>query len=106
MYSLSTVVVIPSLWEGLPYVLLDAMVEGKAVVASRVGGIREIITRDNGVLVEPGDTGALVDALKSVLSDREWRDELGRNGRATVEKIYRLEDMVTKTENVYLDAVS
>ena len=64
------VVAIPSLREGLPYTLLEAMAMDKPVVASAVGGLAETIKHcENGVLVRPSDAQALAEALISVLSD-------------------------------------
>jgi glycosyltransferase involved in cell wall biosynthesis len=59
--------VLPSLWENLPCVLIEAMACGKPVLASRVGGIPEIITDEVGILTEPGDVGSLAQSLEWML---------------------------------------
>ena len=71
----------PSLWEGLPLALLEAMLAGNAIVASATSGIPEAITAgEEGLLVAPGDAEALADAL-GVLSaepERQVDWEVGR----------------------------
>lgn len=62
---------LPSLREGMPNVILEALASGLPVVASRVGGIPDVINATNGVLAEPGSAGDLATALQYVFS-REW----------------------------------
>jgi glycosyltransferase involved in cell wall biosynthesis len=71
--------VLPSVSEGLPVVLLEALALGRAVVATRVGGIPEAI-RDGveGALVEAGDAAALAHAIAALAEDPERRARLGR----------------------------
>ncbi len=64
------VFVLPSLWENLPCVLLEAMSTGLPVVATRVGGTAEIVSESNGELVEPGSAEALEDGVRRVLDAR------------------------------------
>ena len=60
----------PSLHEGLPYVLLEAMSFGVPIVASRVGGLAEVLRHDEtGLLVEVGDVGGLARALARLAGD-------------------------------------
>src|SRR5439155_27155037 len=71
----SDVLCLPSLNEGLPNVALEAMACGLPVVASRVGGVREIVQEgENGSLVPPSDAGALAAALRAALA-RTWDRE-------------------------------
>ncbi|MDQ3644532.1 MAG: glycosyltransferase family 4 protein [Actinomycetota bacterium] len=77
------VFVLPSTSEGLPVALLEAMAHGKAVVASRVGGIPEIVEDGReGLLVEPGDPQRLASALARLLEDRALARTLGAAARA------------------------
>jgi glycosyltransferase involved in cell wall biosynthesis len=79
----STVLVLPSRSEGLGRVIIESFARGRAVVATRVGGIPDLVRDgENGLLVEPGDHEALAAALASVLGDRERAAALGRAAHA------------------------
>ena len=82
----SSVLVLPSRSEGLGRVVVEAFCRGRGVVASSVGGIRDLVTdgRD-GLLVPPGDAHALGDALVRVLGDRRLAERLGAEARVAVE---------------------
>ncbi len=82
----ASVLVLPSRSEGLGRVVVEAFCRGRGVVASRVGGIPDIVVDgESGILVPPGDAGALADALVQVLSDRHLAQRLGATARASVE---------------------
>jgi glycosyltransferase involved in cell wall biosynthesis len=82
----ATVLVLPSRSEGLGRVVVEAFCRGRGVVASRVGGIPDLVTDgETGVLVPPGDAAALADALVRVLLDRALAERLGVTARAAVE---------------------
>ena len=77
--------VLPSLDEGLGKALLEALACEAAVVASRVGGVPEVVTDGvNGLLVPPGDAGALADALKRIHADRAFGRALAQAGRRRI----------------------
>lgn len=79
--------VLPSLAEGIPMALLEAMALGKPVVATAVGGVPEIIEDGvNGTLVAPGDEQALAEACLHAMTDREWSSTAGVRGRRLVEE--------------------
>jgi glycosyltransferase involved in cell wall biosynthesis len=81
----ATVLVLPSRSEGMGRVIVEALCRGRPVVASRVGGIRDLVhDGENGILVEPGDTAALADALVRILSDRELAARLAASARPSV----------------------
>jgi glycosyltransferase involved in cell wall biosynthesis len=82
----ATVLVLPSRSEGLGRVVVEAFSRGRGVVASRVGGIPDLVADgENGLLVPPEDPEALADAVVRVLSDRELAERLGAKGCTTVE---------------------
>jgi glycosyltransferase involved in cell wall biosynthesis len=82
----STLLVLPSRSEGMGRVVIEAGCRARAVVGSRVGGIPDVVVDgETGVLVPPGDTAALADALVRVLSDRALAERLGAEGRRHVE---------------------
>ena len=74
--------VLPSRKEPMGIVNLEAMIAGKAVIASRVGGVPEIVLEDRtGLFVQPDDPNALAEAMAMLLADDELRDRLGAAGR-------------------------
>jgi glycosyltransferase involved in cell wall biosynthesis len=80
----STALVLPSRSEGMGRVIVEAFCRARAVVASRVGGIPDLVQGDvNGLLVEPGDPAALADALVRVLSDRPLAERLASSAQAS-----------------------
>ncbi len=80
----STLLVLPSRSEGMGRVIIEAFCRARPVVASRVGGIPDLVEDGvNGLLVEPEDTDALADALVRVLSDRELADRLAAGAQAS-----------------------
>jgi len=85
VYRSATVCVVPSLWEGFGYVAAEAMACGKAVVASRVGGLAEIIEDGrSGILVEPGKTEDLAEAVIELISNPERRAKISKNARKRI----------------------
>ena len=78
-------VVLPSLHEGLSVALIEAMAYGVPVIATRVGGVPELLEDGAGVLVPPGDADALTEALARVLGSATLRAELAHAGRRRVE---------------------
>ena len=100
--------VLPSRLEPFGIVNLEAMTFGKAIVATRSGGIPEIVKDGiNGILVEPYDDKALADGIMRLLDDRELRATLGRNGRKMIEDPKFSWDNVTgKYMEVYDKAVA
>jgi glycosyltransferase involved in cell wall biosynthesis len=82
----ATVLVLPSRSEGLGRVVIEAFCRGRGVVGSRVGGIPDLVEDGaNGVLVPPGDAGALADALVRVLTDAGLAARIGAAGHAAVQ---------------------
>lgn len=83
----ATVVVVPSRSEGFGRVIVEAFSRGRGVVASRVGGIPDLVDHGiNGLLVPPGDPAALAAALRQVLLDRSLAERLGDGGAASYQR--------------------
>lgn len=110
------VLVLPSLSEGLPFALLEGMAAGKAVVASAVGRIPAIISdggveggvegrrrssRENGLLVPPGDAAPLTRALSALIRDEPRRLAMGRAARDGVASRYGKDTMLAAYATVY-----
>jgi glycosyltransferase involved in cell wall biosynthesis len=82
----STALVLPSRSEGMGRVVVEALCRGRPVVATRVGGIPDLVRdEENGLLVEPGDTAALAEALVRILSDRGLAEHLASRARESAE---------------------
>jgi sugar transferase (PEP-CTERM/EpsH1 system associated) len=97
-----SVFALPSLAEGTPVSMLEAMACGLPVVASRVGGIPEVI--DDGVqgfLVPVGDAEALAEALARYATDPDLRARHGRGGRARVEERFSMRAMLAAYDELY-----
>jgi glycosyltransferase involved in cell wall biosynthesis len=94
--------VLPSLWEGLPIGLLEAMAMGKAVIATEVDGTKEVVQPgENGLLVEPGNISALAAALVKLGGDPELRNVLRQKAQDTIRRQFNAADMTREIENVY-----
>jgi glycosyltransferase involved in cell wall biosynthesis len=94
--------VMPSRFEGLGVAVLEAMAAGKAVVASRVGGLTEsVVDGETGLLVPKGDVTALAEAIAALLQEPARANEMGRQGRARVLEYFTLEQMAQKNEAFY-----
>ena len=95
--------ILPSVKEGLPYVILEAMAAGLPIVASEVGGIPEMVENgQNGFLVEPRDTQTLARKIAEVLDNPTLAQKFSR---ASKEKLpqFSLQKMIDKTEQIYLN---
>jgi glycosyltransferase involved in cell wall biosynthesis len=89
--------------EGCSNSIIEAMVLGKAVVATDVGGNRElVIPEENGLLVPPKDPEALAQAILALLNDPERARQMGENGRARVLSMFSLEQMVTNYQDIWM----
>jgi glycosyltransferase involved in cell wall biosynthesis len=96
------VVVLPSLFEGFGVSVLEAMAAGKAVIASRAGGLPElVIDATTGFLVEPRDVAGLADAIAKLAQDRTLIRSMGQKGRERLEKNFTMEQMARKNEDYY-----
>jgi glycosyltransferase involved in cell wall biosynthesis len=98
--------ILPSLTEGLPNAVLESMAHSVPVVASRVGGIPEIITDDiDGLLVPPADATALASAIGRMATDSALRKRLGLRARQTVHERFSMESMVRGNEAIYMEVL-
>ncbi|MBM3149983.1 MAG: glycosyltransferase family 4 protein, partial [Chloroflexi bacterium] len=93
--------------EGLSVAILEALAAGRPVVATRVGGIPEIVLDgETGLLVAPEDPRALADAVVRLVSDRELAARLCANAVRLVRDRFTFERMVEGNERVYTSIVS
>ncbi len=99
--------VLPSLTEGTPIALLEAMAAGLPVVASAVGGIPEVVNSGkNGILIPPANPGELVNALLTVSKNDRLRKSLSKVAKETIRKRFGVEKWITKIENTYTELLS
>jgi glycosyltransferase involved in cell wall biosynthesis len=102
LLAISDVFASSSLWEGLPQVFLEAMAMGKPVVATRVGGVPEVVDDGKtGLIVPPGDSEALAQALLTALSDPVRMQAMGTAGRERIHAEYGATVVVRKIEQLY-----
>ncbi len=97
-----SIAVAPSVWpEPFGIVVLEAMTAGRPVIASRIGGLPDVvIDAETGLLVPPGDPEALQQALERLLADRELCEQLGRAGLRRVEQ-FRAGAVIPRIEKIY-----
>jgi len=99
VYHAMDAFVLPSHTEGLPRVVLEAQATGTPVVATRVGGVPEVIDDgETGLLVDPRDPAGLSDAIDRLAADRDERARLGDAGRAAVEESYAWDALYDRYE--------
>lgn len=100
----SWVLLLSSLSEGSPNILIEAMSCGLPVVATKVGGISEIIEHGvNGYVVPPGNLTKFVESAILLLNDERLRIRVGQNARSTILRNHNLQDCVYQTERILLD---
>ncbi|HRV93205.1 MAG TPA: glycosyltransferase [Anaerolineae bacterium] len=96
----------PSLWEGLPLALLEAMAAGLPVVATAVGGTPEVVQNgQTGILVPPGDHQSLAIALERLITEPDLRLKMGQAGLNRIQQAFTVEQMVEKYHNLYFQLI-
>ena len=104
--SKATGFVFPSLKEGMPKAVLEAMACGLPIIASNISGIDEFVTNGyNGLLVPPEDHQVLGEAIMNVISDRKLAAKLGANARKTVETDHNWNSVLGALDSVYEEAL-
>jgi glycosyltransferase involved in cell wall biosynthesis len=94
--------VMPSLYEGFGIAILEAMAAGKPVIATSVGGIPEFVKNgETGLLVNPGDPGALADAMTRVLKEPDLARRMGDKGFEQARDNFGIATVARKHEQVY-----
>jgi glycosyltransferase involved in cell wall biosynthesis len=105
--SVMDAMVLPSMNEAVGMALIEAQAHGVPVVASKVGGIPEIVKDGRtGILVPPSDAGKIAEAVITLLNDKAKRDDMGRAGKAWVRDKFKASDMVNKTSTLYLELLN
>ncbi len=100
--SIMDIFVMASVQEGLGLAIMEAMASGIPVIATEVGGIKNLIkNNETGILVHASDAGALADAVITLLRDRNRAKALASSAQDFIRKEFSLDKMVNKTEALY-----
>ncbi len=103
LFSVMEFMVLPSLTEGLPNVVLEAFSSSKSVVATSVGGVPELVEDNyNGLLVSHSDSKALANAIEKFIHNPELTEKFGKQGYKKVESQFSFEIQTKKLEKIYL----
>jgi len=94
--------VLPSLWEGLPMALIEAMATGLPVIATQVSGTKDVMLHlETGLLVQPGDAEQLSQAILQILSDPEDAKRMGDAGKSRVTEFFSAENQAQSHVKLY-----
>tara|TARA_Y100000590_G_C15528784_1_gene942322 strand:- start:303 stop:1085 length:783 start_codon:yes stop_codon:yes gene_type:complete len=100
--SVSDIFVLPSLWEGMPNSVIEAMCIGLPVIVSDVDGCAEVVSSpDLGILFDPENTDELSCSIKTLIDSPDRRTILGNNARKHVNENFNQENVIDKFENLY-----
>ena len=101
LYFKSDIVVFPSIWpESFGRVSIEAMAAGKPVIASNIGGIPEVVTKDVGILVKPNDVDELTKAILKLVNNPKLRKSMGAKGSKYVKR-FNVNDYCKKIMKLY-----
>jgi len=101
-----SIYVLPSYAEGLPIAILEGMAGGNAIVSTTVGSIPEVVSKDNGITVEPRDVDGLESAIQELIADPERTEKMSHRSRKLAEEQYCWEYVVGRLKKVYRDCVN
>jgi glycosyltransferase involved in cell wall biosynthesis len=106
-YAAFDAMILPSINEGTPVSAIEALAAGRPVVATRVGGVPDVVREgEDGFLVDPGDVQALADALETLARDPALRERLGAAGRERVIPRYRVSRLIDDVDAVYRELLT
>ncbi|MEN6521698.1 MAG: glycosyltransferase family 4 protein [Armatimonadota bacterium] len=108
LFQKSRFVIVPSeCYENCPMTILEAFAAGKPVIASRIGGIPELVKHGtDGFLFEPGNVDELAQCMKTLIDDPELASEMGMQGRKKVEQHYSIENYINSTLDMYNEVIN
>jgi len=104
--KITDIFLLPSHREGVPKSLLEAMAMENAIITTNISGIRQIIKdKENGLLIEPKDVNALIEAIKTLIEDSNLREKIKRNARTTILNNYDEKLIALKQKNIILEEI-
>jgi len=102
VYKMADLVVLPSLYEGLPYVAIEASYLSRPIVATAVSGTPDVVLNNiTGLTVPPGDSEALGEAILRLLKDSDYANELAGNAHKFVTEKFSIERQIKETQAIY-----
>lgn len=105
--SLLDIVLVPSIIpEACPRTIIEAMAVGKPVISTPLGGSKELVTRETGVLVPPEDASAIADAIATLATDPERLKAMGKASRNRAEQLFSSKKNTALTEAVYAELLA
>lgn len=106
LYSAAEFLIVPSLAEGLPLVIIEAMACGLPVIATRISGVTDIVRdRQNGLLVEPGNVEELRESIAALRQRADLRDAMASNAQRTISEDYSWSAIARRTAKEYVRAI-
>jgi glycosyltransferase involved in cell wall biosynthesis len=99
----SSIFVLPSQAEGMPIVILEAMATSNAIISTSVGSIPELISEENGILIEPKNRSQLEIALSRLLAEQSKLNDMGETNRRLVSEEHDWESAINKLSSIYFD---
>jgi glycosyltransferase involved in cell wall biosynthesis len=103
-YSMATMVVVPSVYEGFGLPAAEAMCCSTPVISTTAGALPEIVG-DAGILIPPANTRALAEAITGLLDNPDRRSHLGKMGRSRVMQMFNWKNTAKHTADVYKEAI-
>lgn len=105
--TLLDIVLVPSIIpEACPRTIIEAMAVGRPVIATPLGGSKELVTPETGVLVSPENAEAIASAIRTLATDREKLTAMGNSARQRAEQLFSSEKNAALTESVYTDLLT
>lgn len=102
IYADLDIVVLPSLNEGLPVTVIEGMAAAKPIVATRVGGVAELLDDGKfGVIVHPSDPNGLAEGILNMLNNPDIATKMGETGRKAAMSRYRIDTLIKNIINLY-----
>ena len=105
--SLLDIMLVPSIIpEACPRTIIEAMATGKPVISTPLGGSKELVTPETGILVQPEDASAIADAITTLATDQERLKAMGKASRDRAEQLFSSKKNTTLTEAVYTELLA
>ena len=104
-YNKVATLILPSYYEGLPMVVLEAMAKGKNIIATSVGAIPEVVTEENGIIIKAKDTEMLKNAIERTIKNNInglTIDEVSKNNIKLIREKYSLDIFIKKVNEIYI----